>query len=51
MKQNKIPSPNQEVLDLQKELDRLANQAFKIAGKMAGIRHKIEHIRKNNRRI
>jgi len=40
----KTPSPNQEALDLQKRLNRLTNQVFKIADNIAEIRKKIELI-------
>jgi hypothetical protein len=41
---NKIPSPNQEALDLQKKMKILTRRAFAIHGQMAGLRHKIEEV-------
>ena len=44
MKKNKIPSPNQEALDLQKKMKALTRRAFAIHGQMAGLKIKIQEV-------
>lgn len=44
MKKNKIPSANQEALDLQKKMKVLTRRAFAIHGQMAGLKLKIEEV-------
>ena len=44
MKKSKIPSPNQEAIDLQKKMKALTRRAFAIHGQMAGLKLKIEEV-------